>query len=74
MRLTTLLLTGAMAERGQQYKDGDPTTTRGPCRCGYRHWFQGQEYDLVGTLPIETGDMIAWNVNGSITIQCRNEK
>jgi len=28
-------------------KNGEKSETRGPCGCGYKHWYNGKEYDVI---------------------------
>lgn len=32
-------------------RDGERSTSRGPCPCGFRHWCEGKEYDFVFQWP-----------------------
>lgn len=46
--------------------DGDATSTRGPCDCGFRHWCDGREVDFV--YPIETSKgakIIGYSLTGA---------
>lgn len=31
--------------------NGTPTGNPGPCKCGYKHWCDGQEFDYVVQVP-----------------------
>lgn len=54
--LVQQLLMAAINEKrailGDEKVDGERTETRGPCECGFRHWFEGREVDFV--YPVET--------------------
>ncbi len=46
-------------------RDGDLSPSRGPCACGYRHWFEGREYDFVFDIRTTKGPLkLAVNANG----------
>ncbi len=46
--------------------NGARTPTRGPCRCGYKHWFDGIEYDYV--FSFVEGKSMGFNDNGTFPI------
>jgi len=35
--------------------DRERSATTGPCNCGFRHWFEGKEYDFVVSVSTNTG-------------------
>jgi len=44
--------------------NGERTLTRGPCRCGYKHWVDGKEYDFVFKWATSSGPRhLGVNVN-----------
>jgi len=48
-------------------QDGERSPTRGPCKCGYKHWYNGKEYDFVFRWPTSSGvQHLAVNANDNI--------
>jgi hypothetical protein len=43
-------------------KNGDQMPTPSPCKCGYRHWFEGQEFDYTFMFNMPDGPVwLAYN-------------
>ena len=55
-----------LLSRGLSSKaDGSPSPTKGPCKCGYKHWLEGKEYDYVFQIETTKGGLIlGFNANG----------
>ena len=51
----------ALQAMGIKIPNGAKTTKGGPCKCGYRHWCDGQEYDYVFQLG---GAALGYNEGG----------
>jgi len=46
-------------ENAENHKNGEKANEKGPCKCGYRHWVNGQVYDFVFGLQ---GESIGFNL------------
>jgi len=45
-------------------KDGQPSSSPGPCKCGKRHYLEGIEYDYVFTIMSDKGPLkLGFNAN-----------
>lgn len=51
----------ALQSLGIRIPNGAKTSKGGPCKCGYRHWCDGQEYDYVFQLG---GGALGFNEGG----------
>jgi len=47
-------------------EDGDKTPTKGPCDCGYRHWYKGKEVRCVFSLSLSS--LFCWLFYLSVVI------
>jgi hypothetical protein len=44
-----------MQQRRQRPLDGEVSSVPGACKCGFKHFYEGKEYDYVFQVPITKG-------------------